>query len=204
MTEESYATSLAYSDYEGWVAYTAEGPIFERVPFSQASAKGGYGLAQPIPGAVLPTTREADRNTVEWRDLPHDKILRVELYWARHRVEPSRQPVVRLDRPVGMNVRFFQFKTGGVLIQGGQSSGVPVSHNVFKDLSRGQERTGIIAWTVGYWDKDNGEAKLVEVTKTEIIQRGPVCHPCWPTPYGFGLSPQAVGITEADVPSMGV
>lgn len=202
---EVYAHSLARSDYVGWVAYVDNVPIYEHVPFAQGLRKGGVGLAQPTPKAQTLTARAENRTTMEWRDLPHDKIQRVELYYARERVPVDRQPVIRFDREPGADLRFIQFKTGALLTASGMAT--KKNQEDLKHLRMGQERIPLISWTMGYWDKRKGECVLVEVTPNadgegcmEIY--GPVPHPCWPRPIGFGLAPHTVGLTESDIPAM--
>lgn len=199
-----YAYSLANSDYIGWVAYVDGSPIHEHVPFAQGLRKGGVGLAQLTPDAKGLPARPENRNTMEWRDLPHERVHRVELYWARENVPPSHQPVIRLDRPQGADVRFIQFKRAALLTSAGFAAKRDAAD--LKDLRSGQERIPLISWTIGVWDKRASEAVLLEVfpdrTEGYVEVHGPVPHPCWPRPVGFGLAPHTVGLTEADIPAL--
>lgn len=208
MIGESWASSLARSDYIGWAAYVEGTPLMEHVAYLEGLSGGGNGLAQPVPGALVIPPRPLARNVVKWRDVPQRQVERLELYFARHVVPPSAQPVVRLDRPAGTEVRWIMFKSGGAVLRS-----VAVSKDVpkaaLRDLPeawRGQERLGVTAYTVGYWAPKLEEAQMVEVRRNiqsprDILHHGPVRHPCWPRPHGFGLTPEAVGLQAHQVPS---
>jgi hypothetical protein len=204
---EALAKELAASDYVGWCVHVLDGasnvvPIFEHVSFADSLSKGGAGLAQPIAGAFLLPHRREDRQTMKFENVPHTRAQRLELYFARHKLE---QPAVKIDREPGADVRFFQMKMGGVVVQsgaGGRTGDGP-----------GQQRLGVAGYRVGYWDRRHNKAEMVEVKANgEKRLIGPVKHPCLPRielpggelspDGGFGLNPTILGLTEADVPSL--
>jgi hypothetical protein len=184
------AESLAASGYEGWVAYVDGSPIFEARP-------ANVSLAQLIPGAV-DQVRAAARDTVEWRDLPQERVQAVELY-AFHG-HWGEQPILRIDREPGFpQMRFIQMKLRGLIVP---------THG-----ARGLERTGIAGYRIGYYNPPRAEYDLLELTPQYRSQMDPAGgfrppgapplkgHPCWPRPHGFGLAPHTVGLTEDQVPS---
>lgn len=179
-----YQTTIAASDYIGWVVYVDGTPIFEKVvhPAGRASVIAG--------GLELPT-RHGDRKTMEWKKLPHSRIQGVELYFARHRFE--RQPAVMLLREPGHElVRFIQMKQGAIQAQaiGGEKGGFS-----------GIQRTGLFGYRIGYWDPKRQLCEIwtitmKETTKTSIVTR----HPALPIPLGLGIDPGIMGYTPDEVP----
>jgi hypothetical protein len=173
---EVWAASLRDSDYEGWVAYVDGSPIFEAAPFEPR-------LAQPVIGAHVHPYRPAGRNVIEWRDLPHERVHRVELYFCRQRYQ---QPVIRMDRqPGNVQLRFIQLKLGGLVLESG----------VGRDITGGgPRRLGIRGYRIGYWNPATNECELFEITPRERLHLGKRRHPCELPPRGFGLAPHVVGL----------
>jgi len=179
----SWIPSLAESDYEGWVAWVDSVPIFE-------FTRRVYGQFQVAPGLRQPSYNQPGRTCMEWKDLPKDRVQRVELFFCRER-RPNgqhyKQPVAIMPRPLGRaDIRFLQMKMGAVVV--GMSG------------SRGQERTGVNGYRLGYWDPKAGTCQLHEWTRVKHTYLGERGHPCWPKPLGFGLNPGTVGLTAAEVP----
>lgn len=165
-------------------------PIFERVDHNAA-------LVQVAPGGIdLPVRQEA-RNVKEWKDLPHDKVERVELYFLREHGYADRA-CIRIDRQPGADaMRFIQFKRDGITVEAGVTP-----RDMFSPAA-GQRRTGTFAYVIGFWDPRNKECQLHEFNVRDgYVNHGSVMHPCWPKPIGFGLNPSVLGIAPGDVPAV--
>ncbi len=196
--------ALALSSYEGWVAWVDGIPIFEKFDTAPRRIK-------LIPGATDGDQRAAARNCMEWPDLPHDKVQRVELYFDRAQ-RHLEQPRLSLMKEPGADLRFFQMKMSGVVVQTyGFKNKVPEAKLSSNELHRegypmGQHRLGIIGYRIGYWNRRAEFAEMWEVVRGQIRTRlPPVAHPCWPAPHGYGLAPRVVGLTEAPpLPKEGV
>jgi len=182
---EHSAARIRASDYEGWVAHTnTDDVIYESLVDDPKKIQLAAGVVEAV--------QRSDRTTLDWKDLPHDIVDHIELYW--HRDIFRNQPVVRVSRPPGeTNLRFIQYKMRGLQFSG---------------ISPDARRTGIVWYRLGFWDTVANVTKLVEVGLkgagdgkiTGNIQELQAAHPCWPKPFGFGIAPQFVGITEKDVP----
>lgn len=169
---EQWAMSIRDSDYIGWVAYVDGQPIFEAV----RRPVGAYQLAATAPDA--PIHRAEDRRTMQWRDLPHERVERVELYWARGQLS---QPAFRIDRaPDCHTMRFLQMKRGGISVPT-QAGERPTRH-------------GLVAYVIGYWDPARPLAELWEIGDREVRKLGAVKDPWAPKPEGFGLNRRAFGL----------
>lgn len=201
MIAKTYADQLRYSDYNGWVVYIDGVPIYEHVPYFQASAYGGLGYAQPLADSLLLPNRPTSRNCLDWKLLPHAQITRVEIYFGREWTPPHNQPVIRLDR-AGPDLRFIQYKRGSILVNAGM---VKEPHS----LGEGQMRTGCTHYIVGYWDPVPNITELITVGRSVDPITGDVPlkreavkgHPCWPRPNGFGLAPNIVRLQPEDIPA---
>ncbi len=195
MIPETYRLELAPSDYIGWVAYVDGVPIYEHVPNLQASTKGGGEMAQPVAGALLMPYRKIERNCMDWKQVPYDRVQRLEIYFGREWISPRNQPPIRLDRG-NPALRFIQFKRGAIIVQAGAGAGFD---------GGGQMRSGVLSYIGGYWDPLHGRSELWEVGRTptpngQMLHQMTEGHPCWPRPDGFGLGPHTVRLTEADIP----
>lgn len=186
------ADSIAASDYEGWVAYLGDGtPIYEEV---RHSAKRGSLIRDGIELAARP----ADRQTMEWRDLPMDRIWRVELYFARGRWGKTGrdQPVCQIDRvPDDPDFRFIQFKRASKAVV--SSKGLAAKralatsgpfHQVRSDLGAadrlireydarrdhpsGQIRTGLYAYVMGYYTTRSPTGSVSSCVLVEFTKAG--------------------------------
>lgn len=164
---------ISETDYEGWVAWVDGNPIFEHVEYNPK-------LLPLFDDANALEYRGKSRNTLDWKDLPHDRITRVELYFARERY--ANQPVWRADREPGLNMRFIQMKMGSIV----------VATDMVNQIV-GQKRTGAVGYKIGFWVPDRKECQLWEITRTDLKHLGNVSNPCAPAPNGFGLSPSVVG-----------
>lgn len=193
--------ALSESDYEGWVAWldgtplVIDGepagyanclPVFEAVVLDPARLK-------TIEGVTERGARHRGRQTLEWRDLPHERVSFLELYAFRSVYR--RQPVVQIQRPAGHDVRFIQFKKGGVAVSAGMGVG-----------GGGQARTGVHSYVVGFHNSTTRQAATYEVKRTGGMPKETVLpegvHPCWPrTVGGLGLSPMVFGLTEDAIPA---
>lgn len=208
MIAETWTDSLAYSDYIGWVVYDQAGaPIFEYVPWGSdhgvvgtTRADNGRGYAQPIPDAMVLPFRARGRNCLDWKDLPHGKLQRVEIYFGREHIPPSGQPAVSLDARPGSDVRFFQRKQQAILVHA-------AGHIVEKS---GQHRTGIIFYRVGFFNVTKGVGQMFEVHTQPfeiqgelraVFQYPAVRNPTWPHPgkeafnvqkHGYGIQPDTI------------
>lgn len=203
MIPDAYAVALRSSDYVGWVAYVDGHAIFEAVP-------NGVRLATPMAGGLTLPHRPSDRHTKDWKDVPRHRLDRLEVYWLRDAFPPDEQPIVQIDRPPDRRIRFIQFKQGGVLVPGGAATHRR-RHELEEELSRaaGQRRTGILSWTVGYFDREKQKSELWKLVPAnpnhaaQVFHAGPVRHPCWPRPgdgepfnerrHGFGLARELIG-----------
>lgn len=194
MTDQRLAVSrsIAESGYIGWVVWIDGAPVFERVPVN-------FKLVQPTATALLPQTRPESRNTVDWKQLDHARIDRLEVFGFYEHF--TQQPLMRLDRGPGMHgIRYCCMTMQGIAFGPGMI---------------GQRRTGIAGWKVGWYNPHRSEFDLWEITRkhrkrlnpewspTYRDERSQPCkgHPCWPRPYGFGISPHVFGLAERDVPS---
>jgi hypothetical protein len=185
------APSVAASDYVGWMVLLADGAhVFEAVP-------PVYGLAQLLPGEQE-GWRPLDRTSIEWPNLPHHQVMEVELY--AFRATYPIQPIMRITREPGCTeLRFMQMKMRGIVVGTGGT--------------RGQERTALAGYRIGYWNPPRREYDLVECTPQHRLQMDPaggyrppgspplVGHPCWPRPQGLGLAPHVLGLTAGKVPA---
>lgn len=164
--------TLAESDYEGWVAWVDDVPIFEHVEYNPK-------LLPLVSDAKMVEYRGKANNTLEWKDLPHNKLTRVELYFAREKY--PNQPVWRADREPGLEMRFIQMKMGSVVLATDALQ------------TRGVQRTGVVGYKIGIWVPQRQECQMWEITRSEMNFMGKVKDPCAPRPEGFGLSPHVIG-----------
>lgn len=163
--------SLAASDFEGWVAWIDGTPLFERVPHNPT-------LLGLVAGARETATRRADRATLEWRDVPADRVDRFELYFGREHWPD--QPVIRIDREPGHHaLRFVQMKMGGLVVGA--------------DVEQG--RLGLVGYRVGYWDPLRRVCEMYEYRRNGTSRRTIVAttDPFAPRPAGLGLARETVG-----------
>jgi len=163
--------NIAESDYEGWVAWVNDDPIFEHVEYNPR-------LLPIMPGSVSLEYRGKSNNTIAWKDLPHNKLTRVELYFAREKFQ--NQPVWRADREPGLDMLFIQMKLGSITL------------STNKLETRGQQRTGLIGYRIGFWVPGRRECQMWEITRSNIKYMGNVKDPCAPKPIGFGLNPDII------------
>lgn len=189
------------STFEGWVAwldgtpayvngqlvgYDVCTPIFEAVPHNPA-------LLPVVPGTHQVPVRQANRNTLDWKLVPHERIVQLELYAFRGAY--PKQPVIQITKLPGHDMRWIQFKRGGIVVPAAMHAGETM----------GQRRLGTTAYVIGYWDRTVGEARLLEVSarggKIEQLGLDGRNHPCWPRPLGFGISPVVLGLKTDDVPA---
>jgi len=171
-SESVISTSLAESDYEGWVAWVGDVPIFEHVEWNPK-------LLPLISDAEMTEHRSKANNVLEWKNLPHEKLTRVELYFGRKGIPD--QPAFRADCEPGFGMRFIQMKMGGVTIATDRSSG------------GGQHRTGVVGYRMGFYVPSRKECQMWEITREKIIFMGKVTDPCAPRPKGFGFGPHVIG-----------
>lgn len=189
---ETASQSIAESLYVGWVVWIDGNPVFQEVPVN-------FKLHQTVYGGLAVKNRRADRNTVDWRDLPHAKINRLEVYGFHEHY--THQPLIRIDRePGAVDLRYACMTMQGL---------------AFGPGIVGQARTGIAGWKVGWFNPARKEYDLWEIRRDHRKRLNPAgspqylpensnsCkgHPCWPRPYGFGIAPYVFGLTEEDVPS---
>jgi hypothetical protein len=180
--------ALRASSYEGWVAWVNGQPIFEAVPLNPR-------LAQLAPGAATQMTRQPGRNVMDWDDVPNERIDLLEVYFDRgFRKE---QPALMIAKNPGADLCFFQMKTTGMVVNVGV-----LAHA----QHRGQERTGVHGYRIGYFDRKQNFSMMWEVQRGvwQPKEYPIVGHPCWPRPHGYGLNPTIMGLTESDVPSVPV
>jgi hypothetical protein len=183
---------IAGAGYIGWVVWIDGSPIFQSVPHN---AK----LAQASSSAYVQPVNRADRNTVDWKDLPQAKLSRFELYGLREFY--PKQPLFRMDRPPGApEVRWTCLTMQGIAI--GTGGGL-----------FGQTRTGIAGWRVGWFNPALDEFDLWEITRKHrrrmspagdyLPNDGPALkgHPCAPRPRGFGLALDVFGKPGIKPPS---
>ena len=198
--------TIKESDYEGWVAWidgspvinpSTQGimgyenctPLFENVPHNPK-------LASIITGVEDREVRTSDRQTIDWKNLPHGRVKVLELYAFRD-IYPN-QPLIQIAAQPNHDILWIQYKRGGLLIQ--------TANNPHAITNTGQSRTGVSSWVMGYWDRTVGQAQIWDyparggkIQKKEFSGRN---HPCWPTPLGFGLSPHVLGLNPEDVPAL--
>jgi len=189
---DEVSRSIAESGYIGWVAWIDGAPVFERVPVN-------FSLVQTTSTAVDKPVRRQSRNTVDWKELEHPKISRLEIYGFHEHY--TQQPLFRMDRAPGAEeVRYACMTMQGI---------------AFGPGIVGQARTGIAGWKVGWYNPKRKEFDLWQITRDERIrlnphgnpdrlsEDGPACkgHPCWPRPHGFGIAPWVFGLTDEQVPS---
>ncbi len=177
--------ALKASSYEGWVAWVDNSPIFEEV-------RSLPKLAQVMAGGSQPSYRRGSHNTMDWTQLPFERVQMVQLYFDR--ALGRKQPVIEMAREPNADVRFFQFKRGGVVVNAGMNA--PAGH--------GQHRTGVQSYVMGYYDRARKFAQMWEVRRGVLQQKEHpiVGHPCWPRPHGYGLNPRVMGLKESDVPPL--
>lgn len=199
------------STYEGWVAwvggqavcapdgtllgYDGTTPLFEAVPHNPLMAQVAGGLQDRAP-------QGGDRQSVDWKDVPQERVVMLELYAFREERRGGGgrfdcgQPVISILKQPGRDLRWIQFKRGGVLVP---TTVGPDSEPI------GQQRTGITAWVMGYWDRSVGHAEMWEVPRVGAwppkLELQGANHPCWPRPWGFGLSPHVLGLMPEEVPT---
>lgn len=205
-------TMIAESDYEGWVgwvdgapvlnpstnglvAWDGCTPIFEEVPHQPTLFPLAHGLEDRARNVNF-----GDRKTLDWKQLPHERVMILELYAFRNTY--GNQPLVTLYRNVNRDVRWIQFKRGSIVVPGGL---VTKERNEDK-FGTSQRRTGINSWCVGYWDRTVGQCEMIEFFaaggEPQRWSHDGANHPCWPKPMGFGLSPVVLGLTEEDITPM--
>jgi hypothetical protein len=142
---------------------------------------------------------------MDWWELPHEKLQRVEVYFDRTN-RPKPQPVISITRDEGADVRFFQFKFSGVVAQAcGDNKELPGPGELYRlGVPTGQARLGVRGYFMGYWNRKGGFAEMIKVERDVPgwIRFEPVAHPCWPKPHGYGLAPYVVGLTPEQVPAM--
>lgn len=168
---ESEIMSIIASGYEGWVAWIDGSPIFEAVPVQSM-------LAPVASGLHVTATRPMNRAVREWKDLPNGQIDQLELYFARDKF-PG-QPVFRVWREPGSDVRMIQMKLGGVVFMG-----------------TSQQRLGVIGYRVGFWNRHQMLCQVWEFRRDgSRIELPPVRDPTLPRPEGYGYAPHVVGMTR--------
>lgn len=188
--------AVAGTDYEGWLAWVEGQPIFEAVPLH----------AQPVVSGGADVYRAESRRVMDWTKLPHMKIERLALFFLRPLYRAEQQPIWSVWRELESDVRLIQFKRRSLVLPANS------------DQSPG--RTRVMRYTMGTWCPSatpHPECRLWDIQANPpkgaaIMQEreGPRRHPCWPLPgrgeafdplrHGFGLGPQVVGLTEAEVP----
>lgn len=190
--EQQFA-AIAATGYVGWVVWVDQGgrfwqPIFEsRLPEPRRPQIIREARDRPEERAV----RRPDRQTMDWRQIRSRPSLMhsVQLLavFAFHGIY-THQPLIVIQRN-SPGAWFLQYKTRGVQVQA----------NVATGEETGQQRTGVIAFTTGYWDAALPFTYLVQATpkgRTEKFGK----HPCWPAPHGFGLNPAMCGLKPEEVP----
>lgn len=189
----------ALARYEGWVAWVGQNPIFEAIPPNSDLAP----LDKSLPGAGSRGIRHRDRRHVEWDDLPHEKVTRLELYFARDTFPD--QPVVRLDR-LDEPIRWVQMKMRGL-----QVDAAAVDPRAGGEGSS-PKRTPVQGYRLGYFapgrlDMPDGVGwQYAPLLYIEVMRSGEIeryahdLHPCWPRPHGLGWNPAVLGIEPSDVP----
>lgn len=195
--------SIRESDYEGWVAWV-DGepayvgdklvgfknatPLFESIPHNPRLIQVASGLPDRAPR--LPT-----RQVIDWKQLPHERVVMLELYAFRDVY--SRQPVIQIQRQPGRDLRWIQYKKSGLIAHAGH-------RDRRREIEGGQARTGITMWMIGYWDRTVGQCQIFGVParggEWDRLEFDGSNHPCWPRPLGFGLSPVVLGLSGEDVP----
>lgn len=204
--------SIRDSTYEGWVAWIDGTPVINPATNGLIGYDGVTALFErvddnPLLSAIAteldhlaPTPKRPDRQTVDWAQLPHARVCQLELYAFRSAYK--KQPLVSITRNHNHQVRWIQYKRGGLLINSASVVGKD------KDLIEPKvRRTGVTAYVIGYWDMTAGEAKYWEVPASgnggnrfpgyEYEGRN---HPCWPRPHGFGFNPKVLGLKPEQVP----
>ena len=161
---------IAASDYEGWVAWIDGSPIFEAVPWNPK-------LLQLAPGMTEQAVRFDDRQTMDWKNVPGEKVERFELYFCRQHWQG--QPVLQMDRQPGHHaVRFVQLKLGGIAV----------------GANLEQSRLGLIGYRVGYWDPIRNVCEMYEYLRNGQMTKLPIVgDPCAPRPHGHGYAPVVMG-----------
>jgi hypothetical protein len=198
--------SIASSGYEGWVVwldgtpvrnpggvllgYDNSIPIFEAVPHNPhlLNIAEGTGQEQEV--------RAISRQTMDWEDVPHDRINTLEYYGFRGAWD---QPVCTITKIPDHRVRWIQFKCAAMIVQT-----VILDDSRGDETGHGQQRTGVTAVVLGYWDQTVGEAKMLEFkrngSKGDIIEFSGRNHPCWPKPLGFAIGPHVLGLNDFPAP----
>lgn len=180
-------SSIAESGYVGWVATLTDGSVlFEAVPRATSA----------MPGAVTKSRRPEDRNVIDWRDVPHERISRLEVYGFHDHY--SEQPLIRLDRePGATDIRYCVLTMAGLAVSTAGRKGV--------------RHIGVSGWRVGWFNPARGEYDIWEIRKsgrrrlapdgTVLRPDGPPLkgHPCAPRPAGFGIAPHAFGLDGRQV-----
>ncbi len=177
---ESQAMAIRDSGYEGWVAWLDDGgplwtPVFQAVKHSRVLplAHGMRDLDD----------RPVTRTTMEWPQVPQRQIQRLEVY-GLHASFPNDQPIVRLDREPGADLRFVVLNMGGTVVHA----------NTDGTVSRGQERLGFVGWKVGVWDVRGDWCQMWDVTRTGVVDLGRREGSITATPpSGYGISPHIFG-----------
>ncbi len=188
-----FAASVAASDYEGWLVYLDDGtPIFEAV-------RRDPKLISVVKGGVDTVERPVGRNCLEWKDLPHSRIARVEVYYRRGLAD---QPCFRVDRHPGQHaIRFLVTRKGGMVAYAGAQAD-PRD----KQRTEGQHRLGFTGYQFVIWNPTTRDpdhmCQRYDIDRTKGVSRRPEVrlHPCAPKPFGFGYAPELFGLTAADVP----
>lgn len=173
-------------DYWGWVAWAGETPYFEANPQVASMDR----LAPLIPGGESLPIRPESHNVRQWKDLPHDELTRVALFFNREQYDGGR-PALVFETAPGSRLRYIQMKAASVLwsTQGG-----------------GQQRTGVFGYRMGYYDMINRRCLMWEVNRRDgVVEWGECEHPClprspgWspgmpiPRGFGFGFNPRVIG-----------
>lgn len=182
------AQSIAESDYEGWVVWLGDQPIFESAPMLP-------GLLPSATGAKVLPLRHGGRSTMDWKEIPMEKANRFELYFSRD-TYPD-QPVFRVDKePESVNTRFIQMKMGGIVVHTAdqpkkEKEGFQLTREL--GITRGQERLGIVGYKVGFWVPEREDCQLWEFTRENWKHLGKRKSPISAPPLGFGLSTATMG-----------
>lgn len=182
--------SIAALGYVGWVTWLDQGgeqwaPVFESRAHQPKLVQVAAELVTPAEEAV----RRPDRVTMDWMDLVRRpglmqsvQLVAIFGYYGHWTEQPL--AVVQRNSP---GAWFLQYKGRGITL--GVNDG------------RGQQRTGVAFWRLGYWEKEwaHPHTTLIEQTKDnrEILSG---LHPCWPKPHGFALNPELCGLKAEDVP----
>lgn len=194
--------SLAESDYTGWVAWIDGSPIIDPrdgrllgwdgcTPILESRPPNPY-LIQLEGGGGEGPVRHDSRHVMDWRHLPHERVVTLEMYGFRA-TYPG-QPVVSIVAQPDRRLRWIQYRRRSILVRagvGGSPEGSP-------------SRTGVTSWVMGYWDTTVGQAQMWDVPanggKIGRLEFSGSNHPCWPRPLGFGLNPVVLGLTPEQVP----